>query len=82
MPLFVIMSHVIHILPTLLSCELEGYGPNIVLISSNDVKNYPADSPVVKLSGKELRVQLSLLYDEDRSVAPLTMQHVMDFFLC
>jgi thiol-disulfide isomerase/thioredoxin len=77
--------YVIHILPTLLKLcnQWKDNGLNIVLISSNDVKNYPADSPELMADlAKSYGFNFPYLYDKDQSVA-LAYQAACtpDFFL-
>ena len=77
--------YVIHILPTLskLCNQWKDNGLNIILISSNDVKNYPADSPELMADlAKSYGFNFPYLYDENQSVA-LDYQAACtpDFFL-
>jgi peroxiredoxin len=77
--------YVIHILPRLTSlCNqwLE-QNINVILISSNDVDNYPADSPVLmKELAEKYQFKFPYLYDEKQEVA-LAYQAACtpDFFL-
>src|SRR5210317_194484 len=58
-------------------------GIQFIAISSNDVVNYPQDSPeLMKQRAKELNYPFPYLYDEDQSVAKAYMAECTpDFFL-
>ena len=77
--------YVLHILPTLsqLCNQWQEKGLKVVFISSNDVDNYPADSPdfMMQLT-KEYDFRFPYLFDEDQRVA-LAYQAscTPDFFL-
>ena len=63
---------VIHVNDELIAVanDYESKGVNFVLISSNDVENYPQDSPEkMKVLGEELGYPFPYLYDETQEVA-------------
>ncbi len=63
---------VIHVNDELIAVanDYKSKGINFVLISSNDVKNYPQDSPdKMKILGEELGYPFPYLYDETQEVA-------------
>ena len=64
--------YVIHVLPELarLTTEYQAKGIGMVAISSNDVENYPADSPdKMKVFAAEEGFTYPYLYDESQDVA-------------
>ena len=63
---------VVHILPEFVAFahEYMARGVNVVAISSNDVENYPMDSPeLMKALAKEMDFRFPYLYDEGQEVA-------------
>lgn len=64
--------YVKHINPKLveLANSYQPQGINFIAISSNDVENYPDDSPEkMKITAKELKYSFPYLYDETQKIA-------------
>jgi len=77
--------YVIHLLPCLskLSNQWQEQGIEVYFISSNDIENYPADSPkLMKQLALHYDFRFPYLYDESQSVAhAYTAACTPDFFL-
>jgi peroxiredoxin len=77
--------YVVHVQEELakLGRNYQGKNVGIVAISSNDVKNYPQDSPQrLKEMAKELELTFPYCYDESQAVAKaFTAACTPDFFL-
>lgn len=64
--------YVLHILPTLVPLlhQYQQQGLSVVAINSNDVSNYPDDSPEkMQQLARGMNFRFPYLYDEDQSVA-------------
>ena len=65
-----------------LANKFKDYEVNFIAISSNDVINYPEDSPeLMKLNAEENKFTFPYLYDESQEIAKNMTLHVLQTFI-